>query len=550
MNTHDLSFAAGHTLSRALEILLEGDTFAALTQDAAGPFKETDTQAAESKPFARYAYMDAASRNLEFARALKVAARRVESGSALTPNRMRVDPRRFADRVVKLRARLDAHGVPYDFFATEALQYAEHRATLRTPHLADIDGPDVLDLVVRLWNDPSARYKYPLNTGKWDRRFRHKRRAGSPEHQAMYEVIHQRVADAAIAGGDAAAALRQHVGHFMPRAEAEARFGRQLVEAATRPATPEATKSHDTRPRPRQRRRQPESKQCLLEWAQSACPDELARMVRKELAARSKAPKWTSRPREKSPKQQAEARGRMLDLGRARGIPDQDERRAAIDGWVRSWIRPDALEAEPAAAATAWAGYQHLSPLERTELFNQSYIDVYREMYTQHIDAEVGPHKKPVKEQYARNGLQTLRCLWKVRAIADALGLPYDMFLRAVIGRKVRNGKWTHAGLPNQLFMDIDLACARGATQSETVPQVEPAGTHRPGCFGYPYEGNRSLCVTCPVRRQCGEHVARTTERMRLVTGCDDPQLQRKRKHDAARAKTYRAKEKQRRQQR
>jgi hypothetical protein len=365
----------------------------------------------------------------------------------------------------------------------------------------------------------------------------------------MYEVIHQRVADAAIVGGDPVAALRPHVGNFMPRAEAEARFSRHLVEAATRPHAREMVEPHDNRPRPRKCRRQPESKQALLEWAQATCPGELARMVRKEVAARCKSPKWPSRPREKSSKQEAEARARMLDLGRARGIPDHDERRAAIDGWVRSWIKPDALEAEPDAAATAWVGYRHLSPLERTERFNQAYIDVYREMYTQHIDAVVGPHKKPVKEQYARNGLQTMRCLWKVRAIADALGLPYDMFLRAVIGRKVRNGKWTHAGLPNQLFMDLDLACARGATESETIPQVEPVSTDRPGCFGYPYEGNRSRCITCPVQIECSDQVARTTERMRLVTGCDDPLLQRKRKQDAARAKTYRAEKKKRRQQ-
>lgn len=553
MHAQDLRFANGHTLFHALRILLEGDTFVALTRGETGPLDDASAAIGGLTPFARYAYMDTATRNLEFARTLQVAARKVEIGSALEPNRRRVDPRRFASQVVELRVWSDTYGVPYDFFANEALEYVARRSTLRTPHLNDVDKADVLDYVLQRWNDPAVRSTYPLQVARWDRRFQHKRKAGSPEHQALYSVIQQRVEDAALAGGNPAEALQPFLGQILPISEAAARFSPALIDSAQQPAplslagAPATDALPSTPPGPNKHRPLQGRKQAALEWARSTCPEEVARLARKELARRSNVPTSTPHPREKSPQQQEEARARMLDLARAKGTPDPDKRRVAIDGWVRTWITAEALQAEPVLATTAWAGYQHLSPLERTELFHRAYIGVYREMHTRHIDSEAGPRKRPAQERFGRNGLQVIRCLWKARALADALGLPYDMFLRAVIEGKVRNGKWTHAARPNQLFMDLDLARARGLTESEAIPDAELVTTDRPGCFGYPNEGNRSRCVACPQRTECKGHVERTTEHIRMTTGSDDPKLQRKRKQDAKRSKRYRANKKKRR---
>lgn len=551
MDAIDLRFATGHTLSHALRILLEGDTLAALSPCRQGQSVETEDEASDRKPFARYAFMDSTSRDREFAAVLQDAARRIETRGALQPDRRRIDPHQFVKQLIELRKRLDKHGVPYDFFANNALEYAALRTTAHTPHLGEVSHADALDHVVRQWNDPALRSGYPLELSRWDRRFQHKGKAGSPEHQAMYEVIQQRVADVAATGGDPAEALRPHVGRFLPLAEAVARFGAILVQASQQPpsvapagdsavaATSSAAVSGQ-----RGRRRSPASKQDMLEWAREKCPGELARMARKELSRRSPGGKPPPRPREKSAQQQAEACQREQELTRARAIADPDARRTAVDGWVRTWITPDHLQAEPTAAVTAWAGYEHLSPVERTELFNQTYIDVYRELHGRYIDAAAGPRKQPVKAQLAANGLQVLRCLWKARALADALGLPYDMFLRAIMERKLVNGKWTHAGRPNQLFDDLDLACARGLPASSEIPEVVPSATGRPSCFGYPVTGKHVPCATCSAQTDCETHVARVRGHLQATTGTDDPQSKREREKANARAKKYRANKK------
>lgn len=548
-----LRFATTHTFSHALRILLEGDTLAVLTTGQRGLSDETKADAGDAKPFARYAYMGSTTRNREFVEALQSAARCVDAGGASEANRRRIDPHQLANQLVELRVELDKHGVPYDFFAENAFEHAAQESGPRTPHLTDISGTDLLAHVVHQWNDPAVRGSYPLRLPRWDRRFRHKRKAGSPEHQAMYEVIQQRVADVAATGGDSAGALRPLV-RFMPLAEAMARFGGALVEPSQQP--PSVAPANDAEvasPSPaavselRGRRRSPTTKQDVLAWANETCPGELAGMARKELTRRSPGTKPPPRPREKSAQQQAESWQRVQDLARARAIADVDARRTAVDGWVRTWIAPDHLEAEPAAAATAWAGYRHLSPVERTELFNQTYIDVYRELYGRYIDAAAGLRKQPVKTQLAANGLQVIRCLWKARALADALGLPYDMFLRAIMGRKLDNAKWTHAGRPNQLFDDLDLACARGLVASSGIPEAVPVTRERPGCFGYPAPGKHVPCVTCAVRNDCEAQVGRVHEHLRSTTGTNDPELQRKRQQDNARAKKYRANKKERR---
>ena len=217
-----------------------------------------------------------------------------------------------------------------------------------------------------------------------------------------------------------------------------------------------------------------------------------------------------------------------------------DARRIAVDGWVRTWIKRDHLEAESTPAATTWTGYRHLSPLERTELFLQTYIDVYREMHARYIDATVGPRKQPADSVLAKNDLLALRCLWKARAMADGLGLPYDMYLRAVIERKLDNGKWTHAGRPNQVFSGLDLARARGLLESAEIPVGEVVASKLPSCYGYPHVSDGSPCTTCTVRLACEAHIVDTLARLQAETGTDDPQLQRKRAQDAARARDYR----------
>lgn len=551
MNAIDLRFAAGHTLSHTLRILLEGETFAVLTTGRRELSLEAEVDVSDASPFARYAFMDSATRNREFAKALHSAARRIEAGGGLEAKRRQINPPQFANQLVEMRVGLDKHGVPYDFFADKALEHAAQKSAPRTPHLSDISGTDVLDHVVRQWNDPAVRSSYPLQLSSWDRRFRRMGKAGASERRLMYEVIQQRVADVAARGVDPTELLRPLIGRYMPLAEAAVRFSPALVQALQQPAaaTPATLPTHvDALPEaarePRKQGRIAKPEESLLEWAQSTCPSELARLARKELAARSEPKHPLPQPREKSARQQADARRRMLDLAAARALQDDQERRTAVDGWVRSWISRELLEAEPTASAAAWPGYRHLSPLERTELFTQAYIEVYRQLHSRYIDADEGPKKQPVAAAYARNGVQTMRALWKARALADALGLPYDLYLGAVMERKLANGKWKRPPRPTQVYSDLDLARARAERPPALARDDLPALPEHPSCFGFPHGSEDSPCRLCAVGSACRDQKQQTLLRLRSEMGTDDPELKRRQSQSAARSRNYRERKK------
>jgi len=168
------------------------------------------------------------------------------------------------------------------------------------------------------------------------------------------------------------------------------------------------------------------------------------------------------KPRKKSAKRRNEAQQRVLDLIAARATADPEQKRLRVDSLVRTWIDNDTLLVEPDLRDLMWVQYRYMSPLERTELFTQEYIAAYRRAHARYCgDADTAAKKQPVDEVFVRNDMGDMNCLWYARATADALGVPYDMYLDAVMDGKLRNGKWIEPPLPNQLYARVDPARLR-----------------------------------------------------------------------------------------
>ena len=183
-----------------------------------------------------------------------------------------------------------------------------------------------------------------------------------------------------------------------------------------------------------------------------------------------KVPKGHGRPRRKSAKKREEAHQRVLDLIAARRLNDPDQRGLTVDCLVRTWIDHETLLAEPGLQDLMWVEYRYMTPLERTELFTQKYIDAYRRAYAHWCgSADEAARKKPCELQFARNDIGDMNCLWTARAHADALGVPYDMYLDAVMEGKLDNGKWIEPPLPNQLYAKIDPARLRDRPTAEEI---------------------------------------------------------------------------------
>lgn len=131
--------------------------------------------------------------------------------------------------------------------------------------------------------------------------------------------------------------------------------------------------------------------------------------------------------------------------------------------FARTWINADLLAAEPELESLAWVENRCLSPLERTELFTRAYASKYRRaMYR--AEKSVGT---PICENFAMNSPAEMNSLWRARAEADRLGLPYELYLDVVIDGCLKSDKWRRPPRPNQLYGKLAGPRLRGRPNAE-----------------------------------------------------------------------------------
>jgi hypothetical protein len=160
----------------------------------------------------------------------------------------------------------------------------------------------------------------------------------------------------------------------------------------------------------------------------------------------------TAMPRKNDVGQELAARKRHQDLTSARAEPSPERRLRAETRLIRTWIDHRLLADEPALQQLAWVQYGFESPLQRTERFAAAYLVAYRTAFVTHFP-DLGPDKRqPIDPVLALNDLGVINALWKARALADKVGMPYDLFLDVVISGHLVNDKWTRPPRPNQLY--------------------------------------------------------------------------------------------------
>lgn len=116
--------------------------------------------------------------------------------------------------------------------------------------------------------------------------------------------------------------------------------------------------------------------------------------------------------------------------------------------FVRAWIDAENLAQEPLLESMAWVENRYMTPLERTEQFTRDYAAKYRR-----ARARAGlPAGKPIADDFALNAPDEMNALWRARAEADLLGVPYDLYLDVVIDGHIKHDKWKRPPRPNQLY--------------------------------------------------------------------------------------------------
>lgn len=144
---------------------------------------------------------------------------------------------------------------------------------------------------------------------------------------------------------------------------------------------------------------------------------------------------------------------RAAELSAIDKIDDPDERRRTDSMFQRTYIDEKLLREEPRVQASLWPEYGYMTPLERTRQFTHQYIAAYKRQWAVH-DPQGARKKKPAEGNFGRNSVAVMNSLWKARQKADELGMPYDVFLDAVVARRLGKKGAVYHPRPNQLLSD------------------------------------------------------------------------------------------------
>ncbi|WP_342316126.1 hypothetical protein [Lysobacter sp. FW306-1B-D06B] len=158
---------------------------------------------------------------------------------------------------------------------------------------------------------------------------------------------------------------------------------------------------------------------------------------------------------------------RCNDLRRA--LSEVDPRRGEMltIHVMQSYLTDKIIGFEKAAVEMRNADYQHLDPLEATNLFAERYL----------LLVEDGPYRwgermrTGLENGFVNAPLATIRDVWHARQHADLLGLEYDSYIHAVLTGQLARG-WNRPSLPRELHGKTALAVAAYAHQNNQLSAV------------------------------------------------------------------------------
>jgi hypothetical protein len=115
--------------------------------------------------------------------------------------------------------------------------------------------------------------------------------------------------------------------------------------------------------------------------------------------------------------------------------------------------------------ATKWFDYRHLTPLEATLAYIDAFGVVYRRVYAQQMDAERAQHMNLTTGAKVKSGLisnnskikRNFTGYWRGRQIADALCMPYELYIELAIDYRMRHWQRAHLPRPEHLYHEWDV---------------------------------------------------------------------------------------------
>jgi hypothetical protein len=152
------------------------------------------------------------------------------------------------------------------------------------------------------------------------------------------------------------------------------------------------------------------------------------------------------------------------------------------------------VKIETALFRGKWFDYRFMNPVQATYLYAHEYTKAYKRAFSNNIDSTRADHVKPLncetlftvpeiteadntpkliekKKKAIAYKKRTIAAIWKGRMVADAMGMPYDIFLDRAFHWTLRF--WQQAHLPRPSHLYSDLVTDRATIDWETRQKDE-----------------------------------------------------------------------------
>lgn len=126
------------------------------------------------------------------------------------------------------------------------------------------------------------------------------------------------------------------------------------------------------------------------------------------------------------------------------------------DDIIQRYIKPAFVALEPDLFRSKWFDYRFLTPFQATMLYTAYYEPIYAEQVQRYKTTAEAEYRRPItlekilteilKPEPATKAKSNFSALNRGRAVADALGMPYDLFIRTSFDVRMR--AWQNGQLP------------------------------------------------------------------------------------------------------
>jgi len=128
---------------------------------------------------------------------------------------------------------------------------------------------------------------------------------------------------------------------------------------------------------------------------------------------------------------------------------------ATYDRLMFTHVRKDWLKHEAILFTGKWFDYRFMNPVAGAYLYAHHFVAIYKRFYRSTIDGKRWEHVRPLKElDLFECPQEQISAIWKGRQVADAMGVPYDVYLELAMEGALKYWQRSHLPRPAQLYSD------------------------------------------------------------------------------------------------